>query len=133
MTGPATPEPDLMILRDVARDRGSRYAVAGAPAGSRAEAEAAVAALKRDRRFARATHNSWGVILHGEGQRLPLKADDGEGGAGAVILRALEGAGLVNHVVIVTRWYGGVQLGGDRFRHVAAAVAAYLEARGARR
>lgn len=130
MTGPVPPDPDLMILRDVARDRGSRYAVAGAPASSRAEAEAAVAALKRDRRFAKATHNSWGVILADGAARTPLKADDGEGGAGAVILRALEGAGLVNHVVIVTRWYGGVHLGGDRFRHVAAAVAGYLAARG---
>lgn len=127
------PAADLLVLRDVLRDRGSRYAVAGAGAASRAAAEAAVAELKRDRRFAKASHNSWAVILDTAGQRIPLKSDDGEAGAGAVILRALEGAGLVNHVVIVTRWFGGVHLGGDRFRHVAAAVAAYLAARGAGR
>lgn len=121
---------DLLVLRDIARDRGSRYAVAGAPASTRAEAEAAVAELRRDRKFAKATHNSWAVLLEAGGRRDPVKQDDGEAGAGMVILRVLEGAGLVNHVVIVTRWYGGVQLGGDRFRHVATAAQAYLAARG---
>lgn len=39
----------------------------------------------------------------------------------------LERAGLDNHVVIVTRWYGGKKLGGDRFRRVQDAVRAYLD------
>jgi len=81
----------------------------------RAEVEAFLAKLKSDRRFAKATHNSWAVILADGG---PLKNDDGEAGAGAVILRMLERAELRDHVVVVTRWYGGTNLGGDRFRHV---------------
>ena len=36
-----------------------------------------------------------------------------------VILRMLEREGLSDHVIVVTRWYGGKHLGGDRFRHVA--------------
>jgi len=40
----------------------------------------------------------------------------------------LEREGLADHVV-VTRWYGGTNPGGDRFRHVAAAVRAWLETR----
>jgi putative IMPACT (imprinted ancient) family translation regulator len=106
-------------------DRGSRYAVTGAPARSRAEVEAVLKALKRDRKYARATHNSWGVWLEAG----PLKADDGEAGAGNVILQVLEGAGCRDHVVIVTRWFGGRQLGGDRFRRVAEAVQHYLARR----
>jgi putative IMPACT (imprinted ancient) family translation regulator len=47
-------------------------------------------------------------------------------GAGAVILRMLERENLTNHIVVVTRWFGGVKLGGDRFRHVQTAVRAYL-------
>ena len=39
----------------------------------------------------------------------------------------LEGAALENHIVVVTRWYGGKHLGGDRFRHVQNAVRAYLD------
>ena len=30
--------------------------------------------------------------------------------------------------IVVTRWYGGVKLGGDRFRRVQDCVKAYLEA-----
>jgi len=116
----------MRTILDVASDRGSRYAVTDAPACSRAEALAVVAELKKSRRLAKATHNSWAVLLEGPEGREPLKADDGEAGAGAVILRMLERAGRVNHVVIVTRWYGGVNLGGDRFRHVQTAVRAAL-------
>ena len=36
-------------------------------------------------------------------------------GAGAVILRMLKRAALHDHIVVVTRWYGGNHLGGDRF------------------
>ena len=43
--------------------------------------------LKREKRFAKATHNSWAVILTGDGVAQPLKGDDGEAGAGNIILR----------------------------------------------
>ena len=33
-----------------------------------------------------------------------------------------------DHVIVVTRWYGGTKLGGDRFRRVQDCVNAYLEA-----
>jgi len=46
-----------------------------------------------------------------------------------VILRMLEREGLNNHIIVVTRWYGGKHLGGDRFRHVQSAVRIYLESR----
>jgi putative IMPACT (imprinted ancient) family translation regulator len=46
-----------------------------------------------------------------------------------VILRMLERDGIEGEIVVVTRWYGGVHLGGDRFRHVQTCVRAYLDAR----
>jgi putative IMPACT (imprinted ancient) family translation regulator len=116
----------MRILENVVSDRGSRYAVSGGPVRSRAEAAAFLADLKRIKKFAKATHNTWAVLFDEDGQRDPQKNDDGEAGAGAVILRMLEREGLTNHIVVVTRWYGGVKLGGDRFRHVAEAVRAYL-------
>ena len=116
----------MQVFDKIISDRGSRYAVAGGPAATRAEAAALLAGLKRNKRFAKATHNSWAAILSGE----PVKDDDGEGGAGALILQMLERAGLRDHVVVVTRWYGGKQLGGDRFRHVADAVRLYLRETG---
>ena len=110
-------------LTNVITDRGSKYAVSGGAARSRAEVDAFLKALKKDRKFAKATHNTWAVLMDESG---PLKGDDGEGGAGMVILRMLEREGLKDHVIVVTRWYGGVKLGGDRFRRVQDCVRAYL-------
>lgn len=112
----------LTRLGVILTDRGSRYAVSGAPVRSRDEIDAVLAELKRDRAYARATHNSWAARLETGAQ----KADDGETGAGMVILRMLERAGLDDHVIVVTRWYGGKKLGGDRFRRVQDCVRSYL-------
>ncbi|MDM7462706.1 MAG: YigZ family protein [Tepidimonas taiwanensis] len=112
----------LRIIEKVISDRGSRYAVSGGPATTRAQAEALLADLKRNKKFAKATHNTWAGIFGGEA----VKNDDGESGAGALILQMLDREGLHDHVVVVTRWYGGKHLGGDRFRHVQDCVRAYL-------
>lgn len=116
----------LRIFDKVISDRGSRYAVSGGVARDRAEVAALLAELKRGKKFAKATHNTWAAILSGE----PVKDDDGEAGAGALMLQMLERAGVTDHVVVVTRWYGGKHLGGDRFRHVADAVRHYLRETG---
>ena len=115
----------LRQLGVVLTDRGSKYAVSGAPVTSRAEVDAVLDLLKKDRSYAKATHNTWAAMLPTGG----LKADDGETGAGMVILRMMQREGLKHHVIIVTRWYGGKKLGGDRFRRVQDAVRAYFEDR----
>ncbi len=104
-------------------DRGSKYAVSGGAVTSKSEAVAFIKTLKRGKKYAKATHNTWAALLP-EG---PLKNDDGETGAGMVIVRMLERAELQNHIIVVTRWYGGTKLGGDRFRRVQDAVNHYLE------
>ena len=113
----------MKILDNVITDRGSKYAVSGGPCHSADEARAFLIELKRNKRFAKATHNSWGLIC---GEQM-IKNDDGEAGAGMVILRMLEREGLRNHIVVVTRWFGGKHLGGDRFRHVQEAVRTYIK------
>ncbi|MDG1069875.1 MAG: YigZ family protein [Sulfitobacter sp.] len=115
----------MLKLGVILTDKGSKYAVSGSPVGSRAEIDAALKELKRDKSYAKATHNTWGALLAEEGA---IKADDGESGAGMVILRMLEHEALMGHLVVVTRWYGGKHLGGDRFRHVQTCVRAYLDA-----
>lgn len=116
----------MLQIEEVLRDRGSRYAVSGGPVDGRDGVAAFLADLRKTKKYAKATHNSWAVVLSDGGA---VKGDDGESGAGAVILRMLERAGLVDHIVVVTRWYGGVHLGGDRFAHVVTCVRAYLDAR----
>ncbi|MGV6812730.1 MAG: YigZ family protein [Brevirhabdus sp.] len=116
----------MEIFDGILTDRGSKYAVSGGPVSSRAEIDAFLKTLKRNKRFAKATHNTWAALLPDKG---PIKGDDGEAGAGMVIVRMLERAELEGHVVVVTRWFGGVKLGGDRFRRVQDAVRYYLENR----
>ena len=113
----------MRILDNIISDRGSKYAVSGGPCRSEDEAKDFIKTLCRKKKFAKATHNTWG-LLAGE---IPIKNDDGESGAGMVILRMLEREGLHDHIVVVTRWYGGKHLGGDRFRHVRDAVQLYLD------
>jgi len=108
----------------VLTDRGSKYAVTGSAAKTKADALAVLKQLKRSKKFAKATHNTWALLSSCEGG---IKNDDGEAGAGIVILRMLEREELFDHVVIVTRWFGGTHLGGDRFRRVQDCVRAYLD------
>ncbi|WP_372573871.1 YigZ family protein [Ruegeria jejuensis] len=118
--------PELTRLGVILTDRGSKYAVSGADVESRADVDAVLADLKSDRAYAKATHNTWAAIL----PTGALKADDGESGAAMVILRMMERAEMQDHVIVVTRWYGGKKLGGDRFRRVQDAVRAYLDQSG---
>lgn len=114
----------MLILDNIITDRGSKYAVAGGVCSSSDEAKAFIKELKRKKKFAKATHNTWGLLCD-EGE---FKSDDGESGAGMVILRMLERENVRNQIIVVTRWYGGKHLGGDRFRHVQTAVRLYLAA-----
>ncbi|MFP7671929.1 YigZ family protein [Marivita sp. S0852] len=108
----------------VISDRGSKYAVSGGPVSDRAAVDGFLKTLKRKKKYAKATHNTWAVVFSEGGS---LKNDDGEGGAGQIILQMLEREGLTDHVIVVTRWYGGKHLGGDRFRHVQDCVRHYLD------
>ncbi|KAH9635289.1 hypothetical protein HF086_001945 [Spodoptera exigua] len=44
--------------------------------------------------------------------------DDGEAHAGGRMLHLLQILDQKNTLVVVSRWYGGIQLGPDRFRHI---------------
>ncbi|EHL03157.1 putative protein IMPACT [Glarea lozoyensis 74030] len=43
-------------------------------------------------------------------------SDDGESGGGRHILKILQDSNLTNVLLVVTRWYGGIMLGPDRWR-----------------
>ena len=118
----------MLQIMDTVRDRGSRYAATGGEVADAAGIKAFLAEVKSVKKFAKATHNSWAAILP---DGTALKDDDGEAGAAAVILKMIERDGLRGHIVVVTRWYGGVHLGGDRFAHVVTSVRAYLAELGA--
>mgnify|MGYP001829200879 CR=1 FL=1 len=115
----------MLVFENIITDRGSKYAVSGGACRSEVEAKDFIRQLKRRKKFAKATHNTW-ALRTSQG---PIKNDDGEAGAGMVILRMLEREDVQDEIVVVTRWFGGKHLGGDRFRHVLEAVRICLERR----
>ena len=90
--------------------KGSRFVATVAPASSTEEAEAFVARIREE--LSNATHHCWAYRLGPRGEVFRFH-DDGEPGgtAGRPILQQIEGHGLTNAVVVVTRWYGGTKLG----------------------
>ncbi|XP_046751840.1 protein IMPACT-like isoform X2 [Diprion similis] len=58
------------------------------------------------------------AIVHSVKQVEQDCEDDGETQAGSRLLHLLQIMGVKDAVVIVSRWYGGIQLGPDRFRHI---------------
>lgn len=116
----------MKVFEAVLSDRGSKYAVSGGPCDSKQEAQQFIRALCKNKKFAKATHNTWAVVLP---NGTALKNDDGETGAGMVIVRMLEREAITGEIIVVTRWYGGTKLGGDRFRRVQDCVNHYLSHR----
>jgi hypothetical protein len=72
--------------------------------------------LLQDKKIAAATHNISAYRVEEEGEINEHRDDDGEIGAADQLLFLLQRAQAVNICVIVTRWYGGIHLGSDRFR-----------------
>jgi len=60
-----------------------------------------------------ATHNVSAYIIGNAGEEIKYADDDGEpaGSSGPPVLQAIEGAGLTNTVIVVTRYFGGTKLG----------------------
>lgn len=90
------------------RVRGSTFIAFAAPARDEEGARACLAA--REKEFWDATHNCSAWSLRG-GVRRANDAGEPSGSAGAPILAAIEGAGVTDCVVVVTRYFGGTKLG----------------------
>ncbi|KAK6591015.1 ximpact-like protein [Cryptosporidium xiaoi] len=99
--------------------------------------------LLSNTKIARATHNMWAYRLckdkkPSSGGSFPIGYDiisldhdsDGETAAGSRLQHLLNIIDAKNIFVMVTRWYGGIQLGPDRFRHINNAARQTLEKAG---
>lgn len=106
------------LYENIISDRGSTYSVSIGRVGNREDIKQFLKVLKSNKKYHKATHNSWAAVLTKDRIQYETKNDDGETGAGMVILRALKKGRMQNTIVCVTRWFGGVKLMGDRFRHV---------------
>lgn len=76
--------------------------------------------LKSNKKIATATHNISAYRLSGGPHNTCIQDsdDDGETHAGGRLLHLLQILDVKDVVVVVSRWFGGIQLGPDRFKHI---------------
>ncbi|KXG49649.1 uncharacterized protein PGRI_056170 [Penicillium griseofulvum] len=116
--------PPEWILSDVVSEKKSVFVGRVARVTCLAQAQAFIDHLTAtDRKVAAATHNisAWRIRQgkgDGEGGETVVQDydDDGETAAGGRLLHVMQLMDVWNVVVVVTRWYGGIQLGPARFR-----------------
>ncbi|EME81651.1 uncharacterized protein MYCFIDRAFT_32495 [Pseudocercospora fijiensis CIRAD86] len=111
-------DPPPWTLSEVITEKKSVFVARAAPVISVDEAKAYLAhLLATDKKVAKATHNITAWRIRGQGGvQYQDSDDDGETAAGGRLLHLLELMDSWNVMVVVTRWYGGVHLGPDRFR-----------------
>ena len=111
----ATPPPSLPIsvvsrstTVEIEKIKGSRFIADISPAATADDAASFIAGVRA--REPAASHHCWAYRIDPERVRA---SDDGEpaGTAGQPILRRLESASLWESLIVVTRYYGGTNLG----------------------
>lgn len=108
-------------------EKKSRFLGRAVPVSSEEEVQACIEAVRKQ--YYDARHHCYAYVI-GENREKTRAADDGEpsGTAGMPILRVIEGAGLTNILIIVTRYFGGTLLGtGGLVRSYTNAAARALE------
>ncbi|CAI5437751.1 unnamed protein product [Caenorhabditis angaria] len=107
---------------EVFHDRKSFFQAHLAVVNSKEDVDRVMRILKSNTKIRRATHNIMAYRYTGERNGVEIKyhdcEDDGEHGASSKMLELMERMKANNVIVVVTRWYGGIHLGPDRFRHI---------------
>lgn len=109
---------NFVLIEDVIEDRGSIYSVSYGKVSGRDDVKNFLKELKAPRRYAKADHHSWAMRVVRDGVLHEFKSDDGETGAGMVILNILRHDDVADAIVCVTRWFGGIKLMNDRYKHI---------------
>lgn len=85
------------------------------------QVELVLKSLYQSKKIASATHNIYAYRIckddHSEVFYQGCE-DDGETQAGSRMLHLMQIVDARNVIVVVTRWYGGIHLGPDRFKHI---------------
>ncbi|EXJ93598.1 hypothetical protein A1O1_01990 [Capronia coronata CBS 617.96] len=120
--------PPAWILSEPLTVNKSTFVARACPVSSLAEAMDSISHLMAtNKKVATATHNitAWRIqVTSSKGNTTATTTtttiqdcdDDGESAAGGRLLHLMQLMDVWNVLVVVTRWYGGVKLGPDRFR-----------------
>ncbi|KAK3739761.1 hypothetical protein QZH41_013609 [Actinostola sp. cb2023] len=108
------------IHGDPFTDRKSTFQAHLTVVTSRDEVDRVLHELKRNRKIANATHNIMAYRIFNAEKNAYIQDcdDDGENAAGSRLLHLLQITDVKDVIIVVTRWYGGLQLGPDRFKHI---------------
>ncbi|EDL01578.1 protein IMPACT isoform 1 [Mus musculus] len=101
-------------------DRRSTFQAHVAPVVCPEQVKLVLAKLYENKKIASATHNIYAYRIFCEDKQTFLQdcEDDGETAAGGRLLHLMEILNVKNVMVVVSRWYGGILLGPDRFKHI---------------
>ncbi|MBN3283764.1 IMPCT protein, partial [Polyodon spathula] len=101
-------------------DRRSTFQPHLAPVVTPKQVKMVLDKLYANRKIASATHNIHAYRIYCEDKQTFLQdcEDDGETAAGGRLLHLLQILDVRNVMVVVSRWYGGILLGPDRFKHI---------------
>jgi len=113
-----TPHNTFQNFEKIITDRRSVYSVSMGKVHNQDDIKNFLKQTKKLKNHHKATHHTWAVRISNNGVIYESKNDGGETGAGQVILRILQKKNMINTVICVTRWYGGIKLEADRFKHV---------------
>nr|XP_032522015.1 protein IMPACT-like [Danaus plexippus plexippus] len=103
---------------EVIVDRKSSFQGHAAKVYSIEDINLVLAKLKQNKKIQNATHNMYAYRIVTDKLTLQDCDDDGESHAGGRMLHLMNILDQRNTLVVVSRWYGGIQLGPDRFRHI---------------
>jgi len=129
--GSSLPPGIELVVADPVTDRKSIFVGRACRIDNPSEVPAVLSHLMSDRRIARAAHpiiNAWRCTVNGISHQ--DNDDDGESAAGGRLAHLLQILEVDNVLVIVTRYFGGILLGADRFKHINQAARNALEAGG---
>ncbi|KAF8381007.1 impt-1 [Pristionchus pacificus] len=117
---PSTTDRPRILTGEIFSDRKSTFQAHIARVNSREEVQRVLSVLKSNNKIARATHNIYAYRVRAEkdGQNFQMDDcfDDGEHGASPKMMQILQTMKANGLIVVVSRWYGGIHLGPDRFR-----------------
>lgn len=124
-------DPTAIQSGDPLTDRKSTFQAHLVPVLTKDDVRNALVYLKTNPKIARATHNIHAYRIH-DGGRICIQDcdDDGEQQAGSRLMHLLEMMDARNVLIVVSRWYGGIHLGPDRFKHISNVAREILEKNG---
>lgn len=105
---------------DTITDRRSTFQPHLAPVVTPKQVKTVLEKLYENKKIASATHNIYAYRIYRQDKNSFLQdcEDDGETAAGGRLLHLMQILDVRNVLVVVSRWYGGILLGPDRFKHI---------------